>query len=170
MLINMLNIQRTVATSLSRIVTPAVLFACMGLASSSAFAGDYHAFYYDSQWNLLQVEDVPNNVITDKSRQLVPIEDSLMPVPMLLEQHVPLLGEGTLSMSRFATMAVYYKLEETDPAPAPGAQNIKSVPTYVEYLGFVQSRDNMTCIGGDPSFPCLFPKRCHCMLSGCCCY
>lgn len=134
-------------------------------ASAQTMGNKFQAFYYDSLGILLQVEDVPNSELAN--RKLVNINDATTPTPILTPRINPLIFGTKIPMSKFATLAVYYSYDGT---PQPGDQNVQAKPRSVEYLGFVPSRLLLKCLPRDPSAPCLFPRRCHCMTGSCCCY
>jgi hypothetical protein len=147
---------------------PLLVLGLLGAASGASAqttGNTFQAFYYDSFGKLLQVEDVPNSELT--KRKLVHINDAVVPIPMLTPHFNPLIVGTKIPMSKFATLAVYYSYDGT---PQPGDQNVQAKPKRVEYLGFVPSRVLLRCLPRDPSAPCLFPKRCHCMTGSCCCY
>ena len=131
-------------------------------------AGKYRAFYYDAQYRLLQVEEVPEGEFD--SRHKVEVDNSVMAIPLLTAGDVPLITGVDIPMSRFAVLAVYYTYDQSGSPPTPGAEDVPSLPVAVEYLGFVKDRTIATCAPRDNTDPCKFPKRCHCMTTTCCCY
>jgi hypothetical protein len=157
-----------IARYCKQIVLSVIFTLCLPLFTTSAHADQFQAFYYDAQGLLLQVEAVRNQDLT--GRKLVDINNSLMVVPMLTERVVPLLSGINLPMSKFATLAVYYTYDNPATPRATGSKDVQARPTKVEYLGFVGARTIARCVARDPNQPCLFPKRCHCMIGTCCCY
>jgi hypothetical protein len=169
MLSRVTNADRAAVSSWTRSLGATLLLLCLqGLASvatAQTVGNKYQAFYYDSLGMLLQVEEVPNSELG--ARKLVHINDAAPPISMLTPESNPLIVGTKIPMSKFATLAVYYSYDGT---PQPGDQNVQAKPQRVEYLGFVPSRLLLKCLPRDPSAPCLFPRRCHCMTGSCCCY
>ena len=146
------------------IVWVAVVAAC--LASVAARADNkYRAFYYDAEYRLLQVEDVPDALAA--KRNLVGLDDSVMTIPMLTTKDTPLIKGDNIPMSRFAVIAVDYAYQSGAQA---GNSDVQALPEKVEYLGFVGERMLGTCLGRLSTDPCVLPARCHCTGKSCCCY
>lgn len=152
-----------------RSVVAALLSLCLqGLASDAnaqTVTNKFRAFYYDVYGVLLQIEDVSDRDLA--SRKLVSVNDADTPIPLLTRQSSPLTFGAKIPMSKDAAIAVYYTFDGT---PQPGNPNVQAKPKSIEYLGFVSSRTLQNCLPKIPDQPCLFPKRCHCMTGGCCCY
>jgi hypothetical protein len=163
--------RRSPSRSRWALLLTAIFTVSGGLLPATAWSADrYYAFYYNAKGELLQVESVPDAEMT--TRTLEDIDATTMVIPMLTQVVVPRLKEGgkNVRKSKNATIAVYYTYKDMTPPPKNNDENIQAYPVKVEDLQFVGSRKLTECLPRDGSEPCLFPKRCHCLTGGCCCY
>lgn len=142
---------------------PVLMMLGFAFFPQSAMCADFiKAFYYNTKGQLLQVESVSATQIT--SRTLVPPGQWKLAIPTLGSGVQPLITGNNKPMSKFATVAVYYKSQGT-----AGDQNVPATLIGVEDLQWVHERTLTTCLPNSPGLACSLPKSCHCM-GVCCCY
>ena len=167
------RIQQKLARPISKsstwciVAVVATLVSFSVLASQTARADTYRAFYYDAQGKLLQVENVPDAELAN--RNLVDVNQSALVVPLLTGKDFPMISGLRKMMNKSAELAVYYTFNKSNP-PNSGDKDVQALPSKVEYLGFIEKRLILECLPRDGATPCIFPKRCHCMTGSCCCY
>src|SRR5688500_10026411 len=123
----------------TRIGIPFVLAVCLQFASFGASAQKYTAFYYDSHGVLLQVEDVSDADLA--ARNLVSLDSTLQPIPMVTGNSKPLRAGTNIPMSQLAVVAVYYTHDETARQDNDSdTSDVQSKPEKVEDLRFVPDR------------------------------
>lgn len=143
---------------------PALLFLGCTLISHGALSDeDVKAFYYDANGQLLQVEAV--TPLEMSGRNLLNPSDATLTIPTLTGAQTPLINGADKPMSRFATIAVYYKTV-FDPA---NPEDSETTLFKVEDLQWVHERTLATCVPRSPGDSCFLPKRCRCQTQ-CCCF
>jgi hypothetical protein len=151
--------------ALKRTLQLSLFFICgLALSAGAHAANKYRAFYYDAQYRLLQVEDVPDATLTN--RTLVDLDDSVITIPMLTDKAIPLVFGDNLEMSKFAVIAVYYASDPDETA----TEKVRAFPEKVEYLGTVKERTLGICLARDDGEVCKLPAKCYCSGGSCCCH
>lgn len=149
-------------------VTLLAIGQCL-LVQTAQAADKYRAFYYDAKDRLLQVEEVPDSEVNPNSPKRTLLDPTAIAFPTLTKNVFPIFDKKEAKdMSRLATYAVYYTY--AGPEPGTGTQMVEANPVKVEDLSFVGERKGMKCLKRDGSDVCTYPKRCHCVAGGCCCY
>jgi hypothetical protein len=144
-----------------------VIFGSMLYLGSASAADKYRAFYYSAQGELLQVEQVPDSEVPNRTLQ----NPDASQIPVLTKDTHEKISGTNIPMSRLATFAIYYTYDAWPGVePTIGTQGVRAHPVKIEDLQFVQNRTIGVCLARSGDTPCAYPLRCHCQTGSCCCY
>jgi hypothetical protein len=147
------------------LLLPTLLLAGCKTLPQTTESDRYRVFYYNASSELLQVEVVGDRALSD--RVLEDVNTTKMTIPSLTATVAPKVSGTNKTMSKFATIAVYYTFEGTPPAKS--TPNVQARPVKVEDLQWVPERTLAVCAARSSTDPCRYPSRCHCT-GMCCCY
>ena len=157
------NSRRQSRSRRSGLMVGLLTLGCTFISQGALSDETVKAFYYDAKGQLLQVEAVPPQEMN--GRNLLDPSDTTLTIPTLTSAQTPLITGADKPMSRFATIAVYYKSVFDQANPEDAVTTLFKV----EDLQWVHERTLATCVPRSAGDPCYPPRRCHCVTQ-CCCY
>lgn len=155
------NTQKQSRSTLPYLLSALLILGCTFFSQSCLSDELIKAFYYNAAGQLLQVELVPRAELG--RRTLLDPVNTTLTIPTLTDAVVPLITGANQPMSKFATIAVYYKT-------VGDTSNLLATLFKVEDLQWVHERTLAKCLPQSPGDPCFLPKSCHCSGGQCCCY